>query len=423
MRRRLEVVLVGTTVVVVLAFVLPLALLVRDVARDRAMADADRDASALFPALAVDESLQHVEAAVARTVAGADGRLIVYLPDGTVIGPDLPASEEVMLARSEGRAWSGNVPGGAELITPVIHGDGTVDVVRVVIPSSELNEGVRSAWLSLFLVGGALIAASFVFASRVSRSITAPVAELAAASQLLASGELDARVAPAGPPEIIEVGQAFNHLAEQVSELLAAEREDLADLAHRLRTPLAALRLQLDQIDDDDTRGLLGQSADDLARSLDRVIHEARRRGEPETIRCDLVEVLSERAEFWSALAEEQARPVTIRIEPTSFPVQLSPDRLGDAFDVVLENVFAHTSEAVGYKVVLVASDEGVELVFTDEGPGFESFLAAERGVTTGSTGLGLDIARRAVEAAGGSLSTSTHAGGGARVVMRFPAI
>lgn len=423
MRRRLIVVLVGTTAVVVLAFVLPLALLVRDVARDRAMADADRDASTLFPALAVDESIAALEIAVARTTAGAEDRLIVYLPDDTVVGPDMPLTEEVRRARAEGRAWSGDVPGGAELIVPVLHGDGTVDVVRVLIPSSELNAGVPAAWLSLFLVGGALVGASFIFASRVARSIAAPVAELAAASQRLASGELDTRVAPAGPPEIVEVGSAFNHLAEQVSELLAAEREDVADLAHRLRTPLAALRLQLDQIADDEVRSLLATSADDLARALDRVISEARRRGEADTAHCDLVSVLTGRFEFWSALAEEQDRRVSIKIGPPAFDVQLHEDRLTDALDVVFENIFAHTSEEAGYAVSLAADTDGAELLISDEGAGFATSLAVDRGESTGSTGLGLDIARRTVEAAGGSLSAGAGTAGGALVTMRFPVI
>ncbi len=423
MRRRLVVVLVGTTTVVVLAFVLPLALLVRDVAHDRAMADADRDASALFPALAVDESIAALEIAVARTAAGADDRLIVYLPDGTIIGPDLPVTDKVMLARTEGRAWSGDVAGGAELIAPVLHGDGTVDVIRVLIPSSELNAGVPSAWLSLFIVGGALVGASVIFATRVARSIAAPVAELAAASQRLASGELDTRVAPAGPREIVEVGSAFNHLAEQVSELLAAEREDVADLAHRLRTPLAALRLQLDQIADDEIRSLLASSADDLARALDRVISEARRRGEPDTAHCDLVSVLSERFEFWSALAEEQERVALIEIVPLTFDLQLREDRLADALDVVFENIFAHTSEEAGYAVSLALDGDRAELVISDGGPGFSTSTAIDRGETTGSTGLGLDIARRTVEAAGGSLSVGAGPAGGASVMMRFPVI
>ncbi len=421
MRRRILFVLVGTTTIVVLAFVIPLALMVRDVARDRAFADADRDASSLFAALAVDESLQAIEIAVARTKAGPAGRLAVYLPDGTVIGADLPISEEVSLARSEGRAWSGDVEGGAELISPVIHGDGTVDVIRVLIPESELSEGVQAAWLSLAVVGVALLGASVVFADRLTRSVVAPVADLAEASHLLAAGELATRVDPAGPPEIVEMGQTFNYLAEQVTALLAAEREDVADLAHRLRTPLAALRLQTDQIEDPEVRDLLGASADELARSLDQVISEARRRTETESITTDLVVLLRERYEFWSVLAEEQARDTSLDIGPASLVVEIGRERLAAAFDVVFENVFAHTDEGVGYAVSLQRVNGQAELVFTDDGPGFSSEDVTRRGVTADSTGLGLDIASRAVEGVGGTLSVSSRAVGGARIVMRFP--
>ncbi len=421
MRRHLLLVLVGMTSVIVLAFVVPLALLVRDVARDRAMADADRDASALLPAPAVDESITAIELAAARTEAGTEGRLTIYLPDGTVIGPERPITEQVTLARTEGRAWSGELDGVMELVVPVVHGDGGVDVIRIVIPSSEMEKGVRAAWLSLAIVGAALSMASVVFAYRVTRSVTAPVAELADAAQHLASGNLESRVVPAGPPEIAEAGRSFNYLAEQVSELLAAEREDVADLAHRLRTPLAALRLQLEQIEDDEVRTLLADSADDLARSLDRVISEARRKVDATNSRFDLVVALRERFGFWLPLAEEQGRDVHLDIKVESAPVRLGEMRLRDSLDVVFENVFSHTPEGVGYTVSVASIGHGIRLEFVDDGPGIAVEAATERGVTTSSSGLGLDIARRAVEAAGGSLHTTNRPEGGARIVMQFP--
>ncbi|WP_202862978.1 HAMP domain-containing protein [Ornithinimicrobium murale] len=54
------------------------------------------------------------------------------------------------------------------------------------------------------------------------------------------AGELDARVRPSGPGEVRAIGGALNHLATRIGELLAAERESVADLSHRLRTPLTA---------------------------------------------------------------------------------------------------------------------------------------------------------------------------------------
>ncbi len=423
MRKRLALVLFGTTAVVVLAFVIPLALLVREVAHDSAIADADRDASSLFPALAVAESHEAIEIAVARTESGAAGRLAVYLRDGMVIGAELPENEGVRRARDEGRAWHGAVKGGTDLVVPVVHGDGTVDVIQVFVPSSELTDGVGQAWISLAVVGSALLLVSVVLAERVSRSVASPVADLATASRQLARGELDARVDPSGPPEIVEMGQTFNHLATRVSELLDAEREDVADLAHRLRTPLAALRLQLDQIADLEVRSALSGSADQLARSLDQVILEARRRSSPDTSVADLVVVLRDRFDFWAVLAEEQDRPARLDLGGVQASVRLGVSRLADGLDVIFENVFAHTEEGVGYAARLRLVDRSAELTITDDGVGFKGEGVTQRGSTSDSTGLGLDIARRAVEDAGGTFAAVTLPAGGACVSMTFPIV
>src|SRR3972149_7014212 len=72
-----------------------------------------------------------------------------------------------------------------------------------------------------------------------------------------ASGDLEARVVPSGPPEIVAVGRAFNDLAERLRGLLQAEREAAADISHGLRTPVAALRLQVETLSDPTVRETL----------------------------------------------------------------------------------------------------------------------------------------------------------------------
>ena len=67
-------------------------------------------------------------------------------------------------------------------------------------------------------------------------------------AERLGRGDLDARVEPGGPDEVREVGAALNRLAARISELLAREREEVADLSHRLRTPVTALRLDVESL-------------------------------------------------------------------------------------------------------------------------------------------------------------------------------
>ena len=100
MRRRLFLVTLAVTTLVVAAFAIPLALLVRDVARDHAITDAEEDQAALAPVLAVDPAPDLLAAAIGRTPSGQDGRFAVLLPDGTQIGDQTELSpESVRLAR------------------------------------------------------------------------------------------------------------------------------------------------------------------------------------------------------------------------------------------------------------------------------------------------------------------------------------
>ncbi len=410
----------AVTTMVAIAFVVPLGLFVRDVARERAIADADADAAALFPVLAVSEDADALAVAISRTPAGGAGRLTLYLPDGRRVGAPVPADEHVVAAQDVARAWSGEVADGVAVVAPVVRTDGSVAVVRVFVPDADLRDGVTASWVVLGAVGVALVVGSVLLADRLAGSLTRPVTALAAAAHRLGAGDLTTRVAPEGPHEVADVGSAFNTLAERVEQLLHAEREDVADLAHRLRTPLAALRLQIEQVAEPDVRRTLGESADDLGRALDSVIVEARRRSRDALPAvCDLGVLAGGRAAFWAALADEQERPTTVTIEDRPMPVRVRPDELEAALDVVLENVFSHTADATPYSVRVWREDSWVICVVADAGAGFRH--EPLRGRSDSSTGLGLDIARRTVTGAGGVFEVGASAGGGAEVTMRLP--
>ena len=86
MRRRLVALAATTTIMVALAFLIPLAVLVRTLARDRALSAAELAAQSLAPVLALTQDTNALEAALRATSPGAKGRLVIIVPNGTVVG-------------------------------------------------------------------------------------------------------------------------------------------------------------------------------------------------------------------------------------------------------------------------------------------------------------------------------------------------
>jgi signal transduction histidine kinase len=221
------------------------------------------------------------------------------------------------------------------------------------------------------------------------------------------------------------VGTALNQLAGRIGELLQAEREAAADLSHRLRTPVTALRLAVDTTGDPAERARLREHLDRLEGTVDSVVRQARR---PSTtadgaqVQADLAQIVAARAGFWGALAEDQHRQLTTVIDGAGRWVPADPQDITDVVDVLLDNVFAHTDAGVGLTVSVLWSPHDTSLVVEDDGPGLPSADLLGRGRSgAGSTGLGLDIVTRIASASGAVLDLGSSAAGGARVSLRGP--
>jgi signal transduction histidine kinase len=413
----MAVVVAATTLLVVVAFLLPLALLLRTLAADRAVAQAQQEAQGLAVVVAVLPSREQLEPAVDLVDSGSPRRVTVHLPDGTALGAAAGPLGE--LARS-GRSSTTEVDGGREVVVPVETAQGRA-VVRSFVPDALLSRGVRAAVAVLVALGAGLLLVAVLVADRLAQGVVRPVTALADAARRLSAGELTARVDPAGPPEVREVGAAVNSLGRRIDELLVAERESVADLSHRLRTPLTALRLDAEGLRDPVEAGRLGADVAAVERTVDEVIRSARRSvREGGRASCDAVAVVRERAGFWAVLAEDQGRQWDVVLPDGPLPVRLAASDLAAAVDALLGNVFAHTPDGAGVLVRVAAQGALVALEVADRGPGLPAD-AAQRGQSgAGSTGLGLDIARRTAEASGGRLVVADRPAGGASVVLEL---
>jgi signal transduction histidine kinase len=403
-----------------------MVVIVGALAFDRAVTRAEREAESIARLVAV---LSPSAGTTGAALTIGETRLVdlgasMILPDGSIYGIDVPLGEDLSVALS-GSAHRASVDAGEAVYLPVAQSDGEVTVVRVVAPHDELTSGVRRSWLILAGLGVVLVGLAVLAADQFGRSIVRPVRELSNTAALLKQGDFSARVSPAGPPEIRDVGAEFNQLAEQVEHLLQAERETAADLAHRLRTPLTAAKLDAEALSDDPARDRLVEDLDDLERTVDFIIGEGRRPVRTEIDSgCDLAAVVADRAAFWSPLSEEQGRSFTTTIDVARAHVAVPEVDAGVMIDALLENVFAHTAERVPIAIHLsISGEEAALLVVEDGGSGVADPRSIERGASTGdSTGLGLDIIRRTAEASGGSFELAEPGLlGGARVVVQLP--
>ena len=417
MRRQLVLVTAAVTTMVVIAFLIPLMSLIRTLAAERATTKARQIAQSLAPVLAAAPEDLEVAFTVAQAQLGEDA-LGVYLPDGTTVGA-APPDEAVSRARS-GEAFTSPAGGGRTLYVPVLVPDGGTAVVRATVPEGSLTAGVRTSWLVLAGVGIALIAGATFLADRLGTAAVAPVRDVAEAARRLGQRDLGARAPEVGPPEIAHMARALNGLAGRIAHLLESERERVADLSHRLRTPLTALRLDVEALSGGQ-QAQLAADVDALQRAVDEVIHAARRplgNASP----ADIMAVARERVAFWRPLAEDQGRRWELDVEgggsDSPITVALDPDELAAAIDALLANVISHTPEGVGCTVTIRAHDGQVHLTVEDDGPGMPAGALVQRGVSSaGSTGLGLDIARRTAQSAGGELQIA-QGERGARVTM-----
>ncbi|MGH3649952.1 MAG: sensor histidine kinase, partial [Acidimicrobiia bacterium] len=343
MRRRLVLLSLATTVLLVVSFVVPLGLLVRRQAADGAKVRAEADTQSVAALVALALAVEDTPGAVAETVGDLPPGTIVVLDTATVIGEARPGQGSLALAAAESRRTvASEVPGGWEIALPVVGAD-QVAIVDSFVTGGELTKGVATAWALLAALALVLIGVAVWVADRMGRGLTGPIEELASSAHRLAEGDLEVRVEPRDPEELREMGDAFNYLAGRLADLLAAERESVADLSHRLRTPLTSIRLEAEALSrPEESEAMLAQ-VDRLEHAMNRVIELARSPAARPPGECDLNEVVEMRAAFWRLLAEEQDRPMTLELANGAGTVRLGSDELEVVVDTLIGNVFAHT--------------------------------------------------------------------------------
>lgn len=422
MRRQVSLLVAVISTAIVASFVIPLLLMVSTLAADRGMAVASQQANSVAMVVSSLHDEPQMAAALHSTLVGSAAVTTVVLTDGNMVGAAWPgfATDAAYSRAHSGQAFSVQDSSGGAVYVPVLVDSGVV-VVRATMTPAQLSDGVGLAWVSIVALGVLLSGLAIFAADQVGRGVSRPLLSVAATAHRLREGDLDARAALEGPSETVELGSALNGLADRIGQLLAAERDSVRGLAHRLRTPVTALRLEAEQVADPQVRGELAELVDQLQVTIDGVVQEARRPlREDLPAACDAAAVVAARVDYWRPLAEDQGRVVDVELPNHPVRVPLSALELTDVVDICIDNIFAHTGEEVGFEVALSREGGRAALVISDRGEGFPERPSEPR---HGTSGLGLKIARRTVEGAHGVLTTSSPGVPGASVRIELPLV
>ena len=414
----------GIALLTTLAFALPLGYAARQQAADRAQQRSERRAAALVTVLAATRDPGAVRAAWRSTGEDA-ASTCVRVPGTAVVGRCRAPESALRPASREGRTIRARTSDGQDaLLLPVRLPDGRTAFVESLVSEAEESEGVMAAWAVLAAAVAALTLIAVMGADLISRRLVRSADELVRAASAVGQGELGVRVPVGGPQEVRKVAAAFNTMTDRIAGLVQSEREFAADLSHRLRTPLTALKLDLDLVE--------GPAADRLRTAVtaldQQVTHliglTRKGSGDPTAVSdqgTDLTTVVGSRMAFWATLARAQGRPCDVTVDPEPVEIEVCEEEVVAALDALLGNVFRHTPPGSRCDVFAGLLDGVPSLVVEDSGPGIPAHGASVRGHSGGaSSGLGLDIAARVAEEAGGRLLIGTSRHGGAQLLLRL---
>jgi signal transduction histidine kinase len=273
-----------------------------------------------------------------------------------------------------------------------------------------------------------------------ARGLTAPLREIADATEAMARGDYDRRVAVTTRDEVGALAEAFNAMAAELAETDRLRRDLVANVSHELRTPITALQVVLENLvdgvappDPETLRTMLAQ-VERLGRLVMQLLDLSRL--EAGTVPLErhafVVEPVLTHAVRESRLHAPQVQ-MRVEVEPAELSADGDPERVHQVVANLLENAVRHSPRGGTVEVHARRGRSGVTIEVCDEGPGipdgetarvFERFYRADtaRATSDGGAGLGLAIAQWIVDLHGGEIHPERREPHGCRMVVTLPA-
>ena len=276
------------------------------------------------------------------------------------------------------------------------------------------------------IIVAALVAilVSSIVAALMARRVVRPLYDLTAAASVVARGGSAPHVDEKGPDDVRNAAIAFNQMTDKVTRTMESQRHLLSAVGHDLRTPITAMRINLEFVQEEELREGLQQNLDELQELTEQVLAAARGASGEAKRSVDL----SALVESLCADLDDLGEPVTWQNHAPA-PVNCRPNEIRRAVRNLVENAVAYGNKA---DVQIASSRDGYDIVIEDNGPGipeddrirvFEPFVRLEssRNAATGGTGLGLTLAKAIAEGHGGAIVLENRPSGGLRARMHLP--
>jgi signal transduction histidine kinase len=412
--------ILGVTAAALLLFAIPLAVQIQRTYRDEALLRLQRDAVAATRGIDVSNSSDPVELPRSGDVVA------VYDKSGRRIAGSGPARAEPYVQRSLARGSPTVSPGSGDLAVavPLLSGERIVGAVRSERGDAAVRRRTIQAWLVLASTAAVVLALAALAAQLLGRRLTIPLERLGAAARRLGDGDFSAHGPRTGVSEIDAVSAALDSTAARLDDLVSRERSFSADASHQLRTPLAALRIELEAMELKNGHSPPLSAAltqvDRLQSTIDTLLAVARDTPRSDR-RSNLSTLISDLVERWHGALAEHGRPLRVRSADRDAIANASSGVVDQILDVLLDNACRHGQGAVEVSVRIRDSLIAVEV--SDEGPGFAGDIElafARRAATSVDHGIGLALARSLAEAEGGRLDVS-NSGPGPTITLLIP--
>ncbi|HVP84734.1 MAG TPA: ATP-binding protein [Rhizomicrobium sp.] len=301
----------------------------------------------------------------------------------------------------------------------------TVPVVRGTQLVTTFYRPPSPPWpIETFIAALVAIVVTSIAAALVARRVARPLSKLSAAATLVAQGGAAPRVPEQGPEDVRRAASAFNTMTDQVSRTMESQRQLLSAVGHDLRTPITAMRINIEFVGDAELRERLEHNLEELQELTEAVLSAARGTGGEPMRNVDLAALV----ESLCADLDDMGKPVTWRPHDPA-PVFCRPNEIRRAVRNLIENALAYGKEA---SVRIDGKSLGYEIVVEDKGPGipeadrqrvFEPFVRLEtsRNAETGGTGLGLTLVKTIAAGHNGTVTLENRAEGGLRAKLYLP--